>query len=217
LFDQKYPETKKGLIADIRIHNGKFSCTGIMTKTKANSFYSEINETNDFGFKSTSLNNNTLKINNYVLKPISFSDSYQNRTALVAYKDEKKIWFTHPMSLISITTCKLDGENEYLFTLEQHYSDLDGEIGLRPYVYAADNKGLMAKWRGSALAWPLIDAVISPDDNKILCALHRADSFINPDSTEHQTHIAAYSWNGFGYRGVDDSITCKSCKELFSK
>lgn len=43
--------------------------------------------------------------------------------------------------------------------------------------------GLVAKWRGSALARPLLDALLSSLDAKILCALHRGDSFINPDKT----------------------------------
>jgi poly-gamma-glutamate synthesis protein (capsule biosynthesis protein) len=214
LFDQKYPGTKEGLIADIRIQNGKYSCNGIITKTKANSFYPEINETRNFDFNSIPLRNNPLKIDNYILKPLSISDSSQNRTILEAYQKGKKIWSTYPMSLISIISGKLDGENEYLFTLEKHYSSIDREKNIRPYVYEVDNKGLIAKWRGSALAWPLIDAVIYSGDNKILCALHRGDSFINPDTSETHTRIAAYKWNGFGFTGISDSTICETCEKL---
>ena len=75
---------------------------------------------------------------------------------------------------------------EYLFTLERHFSPMDGEEGLRPCVYEAGPEGLVPKWRGTALAWPLLDAVLLPGDNGILCALHRGDSFIVPqrDSSE---------------------------------
>ena len=68
-----------------------------------------------------------------------------------------------------------------IFHASRHYSSIDGEVNLRPYVYIADDKGLVAKWRGSALAWPLLDAMISPKDSKIICALHRGNSFIMPD------------------------------------
>jgi len=217
LFDQKYLRTKEGLIADIRIHDGKYICNGIITHAKANSFYPEINETKNFEFKPLPLRNNFLKIDNFTLKPLSISDNSQNRTVLEAFQKGKKIWSTPPMSIVSISSSKLDGENEYLFTLERHYSSLDRETSLRPYVYSIDNKGLIAKWRGSALAWPLLDAVISPYDNKILCALHRGDSFINLDTSETNIRVAAYIWNGFGFTGIADSITCECCKKLFSE
>ncbi|MCX6234432.1 MAG: CapA family protein [Bacteroidetes bacterium] len=217
LFDQKYPGTKEGLIADISIRNGKYQCNGIITHTKANSFYPEITENRNFNLKPLSLRSSMIHINGFTLKPLSISDSCQDKIILEAFQNGGKTWRTHPVSVISITSSKLDGVNEYLFTLERHYSSLDGEISLRPYVYSADNKGLIAKWRGSALAWPLLDAVISPLDNKVLCALHRGDSFVNPDSTATQTHIAAYIWNGFGFTGINDSLICESCKKLFGK
>jgi hypothetical protein len=122
---------------------------------------------------------------------------------------------THPMSIISIEAGKLDGENEYLFTIEKHYSRLDGEISPRPYVYASDNYGLIDKWRGSALAWPLLDAIISPDDNTVLCALHRGDSFMTIEKDLTNKRVAAYRWNGFGFTGISDSILCESCNKLF--
>jgi poly-gamma-glutamate synthesis protein (capsule biosynthesis protein) len=53
---------------------------------------------------------------------------------------------------------------------------------------------------GSALAWPLIDAAV--DSEGKLCALHRGDSFMRPDSTATDTRTARYSWNGFGFSGV---------------
>jgi poly-gamma-glutamate synthesis protein (capsule biosynthesis protein) len=80
-----------------------------------------------------------------------------------------------------------------------------------------DNKGIYACWRGSALAWPILDAVISPDDNKTLCVLHRGDSFIKIDKTKKNKRVAAYKWNGFGFTGIDDSIACESCIKLFEE
>ena len=216
LFDQKYPITKKGLIVDIRIQNGKFNCTGILTHTKYNSYYPEITDSIDFNFKPILYRVTPLKINNYTIKPLSVSDGIDNRIVLQAFQKDKLAWNTHPMSIISISSSKLDGKNEYLFILEKHYSSLDNEYNVRPYVYDLDNKGLVARWRGSALAWPLIDAQISPFDNKILCALHRGDSFIKLDKTTKNTRIAAYAWNGFGFKGVADSITCATCRKLYN-
>lgn len=215
LFDQKYPSTKKGLMVDIRIQNGKFSCSGIITHTRRNSFYPEITDTMDYVFGSIPYRDSLLRVNDYTLKPVSVSDRMNHKIILQAYQNNQKVWSTHPMSIISLSPCKLDGENEYLFALEKHYSSLDNEINARPYVYGLDNKGFIARWRGSALAWPLIDAKISFDENKILCALHRGDSFIKPDKKTTKKRIAAYQWNGFGFKGMPDSIACKLCDELY--
>jgi hypothetical protein len=215
LFDQKYPRTKEGLMVDIRIQNGKFSCKGILTHTQHNSFYPEISDTLDFKIESIPLHINPLKIDGYILKPLSVTKDSDFRIVLQAFQNNQMVWNTHPMSIISIRSCKLDDENEYLFALEKHYSSLDSEMNVRPYVYSLDNKGLIARWRGSALAWPLIDAQISPANNKVLCALHRGDSFINLDKTRKDKRVAAYEWNGFGFKGISDSIACKACDELY--
>jgi len=60
----------------------------------------------------------------------------------------------------------------FLVTLEKHYSSIDSAVNMRPYVYSINKNGLTAKWRGSALAWPLLDAFILPY-KQLLCALHR--------------------------------------------
>ena len=121
------------------------------------------------------------------------------------------------MSIVTLTTGKLDGKKEYLFALERHYSSLDGEVNLRPYVYSVDNSGISARWRGSGLAWPVLDAQLSNEDNKILCVLHRGDSFINPGNALNSTRLAAYYWNGFGFSGINDSLKCESCLKLFDE
>jgi poly-gamma-glutamate synthesis protein (capsule biosynthesis protein) len=217
LFDQKYPRTKEGLIVDLRIGKGNYKFNGIITHTKANSFYPVITDYTNYHLKCLPINNNTVKINGYTLKPLSTVDSNQNKIVIEGFREGKKIWHSSPMPIVSIASGKLDGENEYLFMLERHYSSLDGEISLRPYVYNVGFMGLIAKWRGSALAWPLLDACISPFDKMVLCALHRGDSFITLDKTSKNTRVSAYKWNGFGFTGISDSVICKSCQTLFNK
>ena len=72
------------------------------------------------------------------------------------------------------------GTEPLLLSLERHPSSIDNEVGLRPYVYAIGPHGLIARWRGSALAWPLVDAVST--ESGALCALHRGDSFLLSDT-----------------------------------
>jgi poly-gamma-glutamate synthesis protein (capsule biosynthesis protein) len=42
LFDQKYPETKQGLIADCRIADGRLRCGALRTETPRGSSYPEL-------------------------------------------------------------------------------------------------------------------------------------------------------------------------------
>lgn len=215
LFDQKYPSSKEGLIVDIRVKGGKFICNGISTHTAPQSFYPQISDTINYKFAPFEYRKTTLSANNYSFIPESVMDGLNSKTILHAYKNGKKVWQTHPMTIISINSCVFEDTSEFLFVLEKHYSSLDREVNVRPYVYSLDAHGLTARWRGSALAWPLIDAQISHFDHKTLCALHRGDSFLKLDKTNKDRRIAAYEWNGFGFKGVSDSIACKMCWEFF--
>ena len=86
--------------------------------------------------------------------------------------------------------------------------DLFADGGTRP---------LIARWRGSALAWPLIDARLMPgQDQMLLCALHRADSFIVLSPTSRETRTAVYRWNGFGFTAVTDASEADACRRLYA-
>ena len=217
LFDQKYPQTKQGLMVDIRINKGSFFCTGITTHTGYHSFYPRVSGDIKFDFGSINLTNKPLKINDMEIRPKSVTENNKDKLVLEGYKNGIRIWNTPSMPIVTITTGKLDGKNDFLFALEKHFSSLDGETGLRPYVYSVDNHGIYARWRGSGLAWPIIDAQLSPEENQTLYALHRGDSFIQPDKNANSKHVAVYRWNGFGFSGINDTIKCFSCLKLFEE
>jgi hypothetical protein len=132
-------------------------------------------------------------------------------------KEGERPWRSKALPLLSAEAGRLAGPTgpEYLFTLEEHPSSIDGEDGVRPYVYEALPGGLVARWRGSALAWPLLDAALLPGGDGIICALHRRDSFLvlQPDSAG--TRTAAYHWNGFGFSGIDDTGVLNQCQAIF--
>ncbi len=86
-----------------------------------------------------------------------------------------------------------------LLLLQRVYSRLDGTNDPRPYVYDIQDDGLRAIWRGTALGWPLRDAIIVQAKPDILCALHRDDNFLVLNSTAPATRIEAWRWNGFGF------------------
>jgi hypothetical protein len=215
LFDQKYMATKEGLIAEIIIDKNTYQCNGIKTHTKQNSFYPTMLDNSSFNVGDFEYNIESLAIDKYTIRPLSVFKGDEDMIILQAVQNEKTIWNSHPLNLVSISSNKLDGVNDYLFALEKHYSSLDNEVNIRPYVYSIDSTGLYARWRGSALAWPLIDAQISPYNDSILCGLHRGDSYISPDKTTAVKRVAAYKWNGFGFTGLNDSIACEVCKHVF--
>ena len=212
LFDQKYPLTKTGLIADLRIKNKLLYFKGITTQTAKKSFYPSIVQTQKKYFPPLKLSDYNFVINNINLQ--IKSDFYTHRKNIVAFNNQKKIWESHLMDIQSVQKIKINGE-EYLFTLENHFSPLDKEINIRPYVYKIDKNGITAKWRGSALAWPIVDAKILSQNHDILCALHRGDSFISLNKMNETTHIKAYKWNGFGFNLVNNDSICNKCKSIF--
>jgi len=214
LFDQKYPETKEGLMAEIRIQSSTFSCNGWMTHTAPQSFYPKTTEHLNF-FRNLPLNNHPLTIDGLRLWPVS--SSVGNKLVLNAYENGRKKWSSHPMSIVTIATSKLDGSNDYLFTLEKHYSSLDQTYSLRPYVYSIGKIGIYARWRGSGLAWPLIDAQISPSDPTTIMVLHQGNSFLELDKTASKKRYAVYRWNGFGFSGISDTTAIAACKKWYDR
>ena len=205
LFDQKYPSTKEGLMVECILKDGKIKFNGITTHTMKNSYFPEI--TAKAPFKFPILRTRKLeKFSGIEILPISINNETNNEIILEGFQNGKKLWRTHPMSLVSISTADFDKKYNYLLTLEKHYSPIDGENGLRPYVYSITNDGLIDLWRGSALSRPLLDATLTPD-KKHLVTLHRGDSFINLDSQNNKTRLETYQWNGFGFSGFKDSET----------
>jgi poly-gamma-glutamate synthesis protein (capsule biosynthesis protein) len=211
LFDQKYSDSKVGLMVECVIKRGIIEFNGFSTHTIRNSYSPEIVKESHFNFSKLKITPHS-KFSGFSLIPISVIDSTGYKIALEGHSGNRKIWTTPPISLISISTANFDNKNQYIFSLEKHYSSIDKEIALRPYVYSISELGLNALWRGSALSRPLIDAVLTPD-KKYLVALHRGDSFIKQDLTNGETRIELYKWNGFGFSGFkDEAVMDYACK-----
>ena len=127
----------------------------------------------------------------------------------------------------STSTSAGPGAGTGLLLLEDRYSNLDKRVAPRPYVYALDpppraggSGRLRALWRGSALAYPLIDAVVMPSSGKgdVLCALHEASSFLAGPAvvdagapTAPGTLTLAYRWNGFGFSRAMSEVDQRAC------
>jgi hypothetical protein len=219
VFDQKYPETKKGLIADCRLSAGLLSCTGIATDTPAaTSFPTLRGSDRDV---STALQACTPKLNENLvvdgtrIRPEAWSARQPpDGLILQGWRRGQLVWRTRRQRVLSLQLARLAGSDErpLFFSLERHPSPIDNEDGVRPYVYDVGPHGLIAKWRGSALAWPLLDAVV--DEFGELCALHRGDSFAVLDPNTKERRIEAYRWKGFGFYGVSDPDSAHRCQAV---
>jgi hypothetical protein len=280
VFDQKYPATKEGLIADCRITSGRLLCDTISTHIPPGSAFPRLvsegrgtereaakqhqrhsreggnpdllpasrhRGSADRALESSrpsaipaasptlfmhegSLNacspslGSGLSVAGYTLRPVPVNlaagvsaRTSDNEHVLEAVKDGKVRWRTQPVRLLALDAGRLTGPDgpELLVTLERHGSQLDHEDSPRPYVYEVTAHGLVARWRGTALAWPLLDTALLPGENSILCALHRGDSYLVPNPQTPRTRVAAYRWNGFGFSGLDDPATQARCTEIF--
>jgi hypothetical protein len=219
LFDQKYPETKEGLIADIRISGSVVRCGGIRTHTPTGSSFPWVTNRRDAEFRERELRiTNPPTINGYILRPRPSDSADNGELAIEGLREGRVAWVSRPARVVSLETGHLGGPGtpEMLLSLQLHNSSMDNEDGLRPYVYELGGNGLIAKWRGTALAWPLLDAVLLPGEESVLCALHRGDSFITLNPKIKSRRVAAYRWNGFGFTGIVDPKTTERCSSVFS-
>jgi hypothetical protein len=223
VFDQKYAITKHGLIADCRISGARLTCGGITTETPIGSAFPRISGT---------LGNDALAACSVTAgKPLTAGGQ-----TIRAWANEKRIsyggvalegkspmtrWRTVSRALLGAQIGNLMPDKPpMLFTLERHPSSIDAEDGSRPYVYDLTPHGLIARWRGSALAWPILDATLISDSGgrAYLCALHRGDSFIMLDPSHHtQPRLQVYRWNGFGFSGITDSDLTVRCRSEFGQ
>ena len=206
VFDQKYPETKAGLIADCRVLGGWMRCGGIRTHTRRGSAMPVVvGASNNVTLADCSVRvHPALVISGFTLRPRPWSSKDSAGIALEGWRNGARRWTTRPVDLVSVATgIHGDGSEPLLLALERHPSAMDGEVGIRPHVYQVGSGGMIAKWRGTALAWPLLDAVVDREGG--LCALHRGDSFLRPNPSIKSTRTMRYQWNGFGFSASLDS------------
>lgn len=223
IFDQKYPATKAGMVADCAVADGVLTCKGAATHIPSNSAFPariEARETDALRACRVAPGER-LTVDGYVLGPRLDHHGYvDGDIVLEGRRRGDRPWAVaarRVLSLESATFAAPDGRWAFLFALEKHPSSLDREDGPRPYVYQVTPHGLVAKWRGSALAWPLVDAVLRrrDDGTSFVCALHRKDSFVMLDPSSTKTRIAAYDWNGFGFSGIAAPADIAACRQAF--
>jgi hypothetical protein len=239
IFDQKYPLTKYGSVIDCIPSRNKFKCQAYITKTSATSLFPVSYHQDKDNYQAltacTPQIHNHLQLGNYIFKPtLKTKDKAQNQEVIgtknteyngynalqiEVWKDSRRQFVLSAHNLLAIYPVRFSATSPFLLlTLQKQFSSIDKELAPRPYVYAVSDRGdgLIAKWRGSALAWPLLDiTLIKRGENTLLCALHRGDSFINTNPNITTTRTQVYRWNGFGFSGVDDINLAQICEDFF--
>lgn len=222
VFDQKYPDTKEGMLADCRISSGVLSCGPLFTHTPTGSSFPRIQDKGDTREPIAQCAvpaGKGMSIAGWRLRPWGERNQLVSGPMVIeGTAAGRKGWKVAGRQVLSIDAGSLvAGQPPMLLTVERHPSPIDNEDGPRPYVYDVTDHGLVARWRGSALAWPLIDArlVEAVEGRSLLCALHRADSFIQLDPSTGARRTALYQWNGFGFDVVEDEAARERCQAAF--
>ncbi len=128
-------------------------------------------------------------------------------TSWQAHRGRRRFLFVQPFRSL--------GREVYL-ALHRHYAEFDHEDALRPYVFRVDDGGhTVDLWRGTALAWPLLAArLIQVEGREYLCALHRGDSYLEPNPDAPGRRHVIYEWGGFGFHTVQNEKAQDRCQEL---
>jgi poly-gamma-glutamate synthesis protein (capsule biosynthesis protein) len=229
VFDQKYEATKHGLLASCARRGGELRCGGLRTTTPRGSAFPgaavEAPEVASALAPCPAPLRSPATVAGYALAPRGDGGhASQAALSLVASRDGKAAFRTRATSLLRLTKARFRDEQsrtsrEYLVTLERHWSSIDREDAPRPYVYELTPRGAVARWRGSALAWPLVDAVVLEQDtgDDRLCALHRKDAFLVLGQAPAGYRAQAYRWNGFGFSGDESPAVALSCRRAWAE
>lgn len=210
VFDQRYLETWKGLVADCTAEGGNLSCGAWTTVRDKNSFAPRRNSAAD----QLPCSVPARERKTYEGVSVSGQRLPDGRLTLSGWAGRRKLWSAPPAKVVSFDRARFErGNSRLVLMVLMQNSRIDGEIAPRPYVYEVRPTGLIPRWRGSALAWPLLDArpMDAGDGSDVLCALHRGDSFLvsNPKSTRRVSMV--YRWAGFGFRGDHDRALASRC------
>ncbi len=228
VFDQKYPATKEGLIADCRIRGERVFCGALRTHTASASSFPETAADDPAARQALAACPVQLRppltVSGFELRPQPSSPADSSGEIWIegfvpASPSGQRAWRTRPAPVLSLEAGFLTGAQgpPLLLSLEKHASPIDSERDPRPYVYEVGPHGFIARWRGSALAWPLLDARRLPGSERVLCALHRRDSFLVLSPESKGTRVAAYRWNGFGFDGITDPGIVSQCHALLDE
>jgi poly-gamma-glutamate synthesis protein (capsule biosynthesis protein) len=219
LFDQRIADTRRGLMADCTIERDLLRCGGMTTAAQPRSTFVALKGREAAVDEALAHCPVTRRpptaVGEVVLQPVIAANAVvDGDLALEGSSGGRVLFRTVRQRLLSLESGALTpGGPPLLVLLERHVSDMDGEAAPRPYVYSVLPTGLQARWRGSSLAYPLIDATLLPDGRgaNLLCGLHRGDAFVTLDPANRELRTFLYRWNGFGFSAGGTADAVRRC------
>ena len=128
--------------------------------------------------------------------------------------DERRAWQRHPGAarFVFVQPFRSLGARTF-FALHRSHSTFDDETALRPYVFRMEAGGHRDLWSGTALSRPLVAArLFVHDGQELLCALHRADTFLALEPATLARVRTVYRWSGFGFVSVRNPAAEERCR-----
>ncbi len=217
VFDQKYPITRQGLLARCEWGEAGLACEGRASRTPDGTSFPQAAAQPPVRPACSVPTRPGLVFDGVQLRAQPSGIGVAEGIRLELWSQGRRLKVEAARVIRRIASIRLaPGLPPSLLVLEDHASDLDGRVAPRPYVYAVRASGLLAQWRGTALAYPLIDAVVLPGEGgDLLCALHADQSFLGgAGSTSRRT--LAYRWSGFGFGAARSPQEQQRCAERYA-
>jgi poly-gamma-glutamate synthesis protein (capsule biosynthesis protein) len=195
VFDEAGAPNREGLAVTCCPDEGGLECAPIRTERSATSVYPMIADDDREAFPAT--------------PPCSIRADAPDRR-----------WLAHPArNTLRLVQPFFSAGPGTFFSLRRHWSSFDHENALRPYVFRVEDRSgavrIVDVWRGTALARPLVAArLFEWRGAELLCAIHRADTFLDPNPRTMRRVRLVYRWTGFGFSGVHDDEAQQACDEL---
>jgi poly-gamma-glutamate synthesis protein (capsule biosynthesis protein) len=220
VFDQKYPVSKLGMLAKCDWSQGLLHCAGVRTSTGPDDISpvvtSEVVDVPCDASARDSLEFEGTQVRAQV--PCAVSGPVREIT-LELKRAGEVVAVLPPKVIHRVLSMHLkEGVPASLVVLEDHFSKFDNKVAPRPYVYAVKERGLVAQWRGTTLAYPTVDlSVVHSQEGDVLCALHKRESPLLGALDGPALTTVAYVWDSFGFRGSKDDRSQQLCKARYAK
>lgn len=217
VFDQKYPLTRQGLVVRCEWREAGLACEGRASRTPEGTVFPLASPDPPVPLACGVPARPGLVFDGVRVRAQATAIGSAPGTRLTLWSEGRRLTIEAPRVIRRVAMIRLAaGVPDSLFVLEDHASDLDGRVAPRPYVYAVRPSGLLAQWRGTALAYPLIDAVVLPaEGGDLLCALHADRAFLGGAGSGARRTLA-YRWTGFGFGAVRSPDEQRRCAERYA-
>ncbi len=220
IFDQKYPSTHTGALIACN-GTSSLTCNGFRsTRGNGSAALQEIvaapTLNTPSGCAPAKKTPTQLQVGGFAISISDTNETGTSTTVDLQAKGKDRLYELHNLPLRRVATYRLADGSQILLLLLELYSDLDRTVGLRPHVYRVGKNGIQPLWRGSGLAFPLIDVIpVHHGGGDVLCALHSGGSFLTGVQKSLPSFVMVYQWNGFGFTAVHDKTVEQKCQLVF--